>query len=60
MVGINVLRAAAGPKEHIVDWVEEQMVLKEGESGSWALRSLITQQVYKNIKTIPDHILMTD
>lgn len=43
MVGINVLRAAAGPKEHIVDWMEKQMVLKEGESGSWALRSLLTQ-----------------
>lgn len=36
------------------------MVLKKGESGSEALRSLIIQHVDKVIKTIPDHIIMID
>ena len=59
-MGINVLWAPTGPKEHIADWVEEKMTLKEVESGSWALRSLITQHVEKTFKTTPDHILRTD
>lgn len=57
---VNVLPAPAGHKEHIADWVKQQMVLKKGESGSGVLRSLIIQHVDKVIKTIPDHIIMID
>lgn len=55
-----VLPAPAGHKEHIADWVEQQMVLKEKESGSGAFKSWVVQHVDKVIKTIPNHILMID